>query len=223
MGTLLSCLRPGDPEDSEQPELSLCRCRTCFSCFVQPLWRGCNTLFRRRQVHHVPLPAERTINSAFTTRNADCSVIDTFHPPPRPLAYDDPRFSLQHGDVPLSGLDRSSSHSLEETESLRSCHKTCSETGTKDNSDGSKDGVKLHCSYLPLKNSSAETISRPAYYFPPSEDEDVCPTCLEEYTPENPKIILQCYHDYHLSCIYEWMERSEACPVCGKVMMFEET
>ncbi|XP_022775754.1 E3 ubiquitin-protein ligase At3g02290-like [Durio zibethinus] len=53
-----------------------------------------------------------------------------------------------------------------------------------------------------------------------SEDEDVCPTCLEEYIPENPRIVLQCSHSYHLSCIYEWMERSENCPICGKVIQF---
>jgi len=41
---------------------------------------------------------------------------------------------------------------------------------------------------------------------------------LAEYTEENPKIVTKCYHHYHLGCIYEWMERSENCPVCGKVM-----
>ncbi|OMO93531.1 Zinc finger, RING-type [Corchorus capsularis] len=55
------------------------------------------------------------------------------------------------------------------------------------------------------------------------EDEDDCPVCLEEYIPENPKIVLQCSHDYHLSCIYEWMERSETCPICSRVMIFDET
>lgn len=54
------------------------------------------------------------------------------------------------------------------------------------------------------------------------EEEDVCPTCLEEFTPDNPKITTHCRHDYHLSCIYEWQQRSEKCPVCAKVMVFEE-
>jgi hypothetical protein len=27
----------------------------------------------------------------------------------------------------------------------------------------------------------------------------------------------KCSHHFHLGCIYEWMERSESCPVCGKV------
>lgn len=42
--------------------------------------------------------------------------------------------------------------------------------------------------------------------------------CLAEYTTENPKIITECSHHYHLGCIYEWMERSDKCPVCGKVL-----
>ncbi|RWW26817.1 hypothetical protein GW17_00008785 [Ensete ventricosum] len=53
-----------------------------------------------------------------------------------------------------------------------------------------------------------------------SEDEDVCPTCLEEYRDDNPRTTLQCTHHFHLSCIYEWMERSETCPVCGRVSSF---
>jgi hypothetical protein len=38
-----------------------------------------------------------------------------------------------------------------------------------------------------------------------------------EYTPEDPKIMTKCSHHFHLGCIYEWMERSDSCPVCGKV------
>ncbi|KAF7000084.1 hypothetical protein CFC21_016036 [Triticum aestivum] len=53
-------------------------------------------------------------------------------------------------------------------------------------------------------------------------DEDDCPICLEEYDYENPKILLQCNHDFHLGCIYAWMERSQSCPVCTVVMMFKE-
>ncbi|CAI0454463.1 unnamed protein product [Linum tenue] len=33
----------------------------------------------------------------------------------------------------------------------------------------------------------------------------------------------KCSHHFHLGCIYEWMERSDSCPVCGKVMAFDET
>lgn len=71
-----------------------------------------------------------------------------------------------------------------------------------------------HCLFLDVE---------PECPCPMQEDEDVCPTCLEEYTVENPKIVTKCSHHYHLSCIYEWQERSETCPVCGAVMEFEET
>ncbi|CAH2066298.1 unnamed protein product [Thlaspi arvense] len=55
-----------------------------------------------------------------------------------------------------------------------------------------------------------------------ADDEDVCPTCFYEYTEDNPKIVLQCGHIFHLACIYEWMERSEVCPFCSKKMLFME-
>ncbi|KAK9707149.1 hypothetical protein RND81_07G176000 [Saponaria officinalis] len=54
------------------------------------------------------------------------------------------------------------------------------------------------------------------------DERDECPTCLEEYDAENPKIITECSHHFHLSCIYDWMERSNTCPVCSKVMVFHE-
>lgn len=55
------------------------------------------------------------------------------------------------------------------------------------------------------------------------EDEDVCPTCLEAYGEENPKIFAGCGHSFHLACIYEWLERSKTCPVCGQKMQFNES
>eukprot|EP00252_Welwitschia_mirabilis_P007182 TRINITY_DN1831_c0_g1_i2.p1 TRINITY_DN1831_c0_g1~~TRINITY_DN1831_c0_g1_i2.p1 ORF type:complete len:170 (-),score=33.24 TRINITY_DN1831_c0_g1_i2:471-980(-) len=55
------------------------------------------------------------------------------------------------------------------------------------------------------------------------DEEDVCPTCLEEYDEENPKIITKCEHHFHLACILEWMERSDTCPICDQEMVFNET
>ncbi|KAK8650899.1 hypothetical protein V6N13_140520 [Hibiscus sabdariffa] len=66
----------------------------------------------------------------------------------------------------------------------------------------------------PVRAKSQDGIG---YTYWSAEEEDVCPTCLEEYTPENPKIITECSHHYHLGCSYEWTERSENCPVCGKL------
>lgn len=54
-----------------------------------------------------------------------------------------------------------------------------------------------------------------------TEEEDVCPTCFEEYDLENPRIITKCEHHFHMSCILEWMERSDTCPICDQMMIFE--
>ncbi|XP_024005541.1 E3 ubiquitin-protein ligase ATL6 [Eutrema salsugineum] len=51
---------------------------------------------------------------------------------------------------------------------------------------------------------------------------DECPICLEEYESENPKLLTKCGHDFHLACILEWMERSEACPVCDKELVLNQ-
>ncbi|KAL3644600.1 hypothetical protein CASFOL_009780 [Castilleja foliolosa] len=53
------------------------------------------------------------------------------------------------------------------------------------------------------------------------DEEESCSTCFEEYDEENPKTILKCSHHYHLSCIYEWMERSVTCPTFDAVPGFE--
>ena len=39
---------------------------------------------------------------------------------------------------------------------------------------------------------------------------------------ENPKIFTNCHHHFHLSCIYEWLNRKQTCPICGTRMLFEE-
>ncbi|KAL9175872.1 hypothetical protein ABFS82_02G140300 [Erythranthe guttata] len=43
----------------------------------------------------------------------------------------------------------------------------------------------------------------------------------EEYDEENPKITTRCNHHFHLSCILEWMERSDTCPICDQEMIYE--
>lgn len=85
--------------------------------------------------------------------------------------------------------------------------------------DGSKDG--LHGQFKDSKKGSkgSRTASVASLV---SEDEDICATCLEGYTAENPKIWTNCHHHFHLACIYEWLERSETCPICATRLTFEE-
>ncbi|KXZ52858.1 hypothetical protein GPECTOR_8g24 [Gonium pectorale] len=61
---------------------------------------------------------------------------------------------------------------------------------------------------------------RPGAAFGPMQDEedDFCPTCLEAYTTENPKIFTECGHHFHMPCIYAWLERKDTCPMCESPM-----
>lgn len=56
------------------------------------------------------------------------------------------------------------------------------------------------------------------------ESEDVCPTCLETYATDNPKIETTCGHAFHLQCIVAWETRSGSkfCPICAKLMDYVE-
>uniref|UniRef100_A0A453FSS2 RING-type E3 ubiquitin transferase n=1 Tax=Aegilops tauschii subsp. strangulata TaxID=200361 RepID=A0A453FSS2_AEGTS len=132
--------------------------------------------------------------------------MNTFRCPPRPLPYDDPQFRHQTERHPLvAGHDKASTQSqkskLLEENNDADTRSTCA--------DQKADGPSL-------KDQSGGKKIGGAQVCVPSDSEDDCPICLEEYDYENPKIVLQCNHNFHLSCIYEWMERSQSCAVCAK-------
>ncbi|KAJ0981942.1 hypothetical protein J5N97_010197 [Dioscorea zingiberensis] len=221
MGSLLCCLRADDVEEEHaNSDTLVSRQCICLRCLIQQLSHAQYiVLFQRGELHAGPASVRRLPSSASDIAAEDSSLPNTYRSPPRPLPYDDPRCSRPRERL-TSRRDKCSSHSHEESEPLRrGFDQSDVETiADKEKQSGSKnEGVKLCCS-----NSSTDATSGSTYYFSSSEDEDVCPTCLEEYTSENPKIVMQCSHHFHLGCIYEWMERSEACPVCGKVMVFNE-
>lgn len=66
--------------------------------------------------------------------------------------------------------------------------------------------------------------SNAVYNLLEDEQEDVCPTCLECYAEDNPKISSTCGHSFHLQCIVAWETRSGSrfCPICAKVMEYVE-
>ncbi|KAG5593247.1 hypothetical protein H5410_043761 [Solanum commersonii] len=68
-----------------------------------------------------------------------------------------------------------------------------------------------------LEKSDELKKSNVLVLLPPQEE---CPICLEEYDAENPKMSTKCEHQFHLSCILEWMERSDTCPVCDQETVF---
>ncbi|GAB2232803.1 hypothetical protein Drorol1_Dr00011862 [Drosera rotundifolia] len=225
MGAVCCCLRVEDVEDYMNRNSLLYRNCICLNCFIRHFLLTYTSLFRRDEVQTLPSSIQAAAALTSTT-SLDNSLSDMYHSPPRPLPYDaDPRHFRLQRDGLVSRREKGSSHSHEETEPLRrSDINADSETissGGKWNAnceDGAKETKKSS-----VKLSTRKSVSEFAYVYSSSEDEDVCPTCLEEYTPENPKIMTKCSHYFHLGCIYEWMERSENCPVCGKVMAFEES
>ncbi|CAN6568176.1 unnamed protein product [Malus baccata var. baccata] len=127
----------------------------------------------------------------------ESSIPDTYRPPPPPLPYD-----MVFGSTDSDSARETISCSSFDTSA------TCGDLGESDCKvqEGSLDisPKKLGLS----KSNEPHGLEK--------EDEDVCPICLEEYETENPKFITKCKHHYHLSCILEWMERSDACPICDQ-------
>lgn len=112
---------------------------------------------------------------------------NTFHSTPRPLPYDaDPRYFRSRRDSLVSRRDKGSSHSHEETEPLRSDADLDSECFSV---EGSKWANKLIISGEVSKEEFSKSTRRflksktmaagKEDLYITSEDEDVCPTCLE--------------------------------------------
>ncbi|KAF8052398.1 hypothetical protein N665_1562s0009 [Sinapis alba] len=238
MGCVSSCFRVEDTEDYTNPSSnSINRNCPCPRCLVNSFLNLYITLFRRSETtRSLPSSLQATTTVSITSSSSyDNFMSNTFHSTPRPLPYDaDPGFFRSRRDSLVSRRDKGSSHSHEEAEPLRS------DADVVDSESFSVEGSKWGNSKLIISTGedSKEDFSKSTRRFLKSkamdaggnegvyvmsDDEDVCPTCLEEYTSENPKIVTKCSHHFHLSCIYEWMERSENCPVCGKVMEFNET
>ncbi|RDX79964.1 E3 ubiquitin-protein ligase [Mucuna pruriens] len=209
-----------DFEDYVNPNSPVYRNCVCLSCLIQNFLSVYASMFRRGDVHSIPSSVQ---GAASSTASLDNSLSDIYRSPPRPLPYDaEPRYFRLQRDGLVSRREKGSSHSNEETEPLRSdvdVDPESSNSGDKWNESACEAGSKVYRSNSKssLRLSSTKYSTGVGLVYASSEEEDVCPTCLEEYTKENPKIMTKCAHHFHLGCIYEWMERSDNCPVCGKL------
>ncbi|KAK4477541.1 hypothetical protein RD792_016770 [Penstemon davidsonii] len=220
MGAACCCLRV-DCEEFVNPNNSIYRNCICLRCFLQNFLHMYTSIFHREEDHALSTSAQGT-PSLSSSASLDNSLADMYRSPPRPLPYDaDPRYFRLQRDGLVSRREKGSSHSHEETEPLRTSEvdeeSEPLSNKNKWNEFTYDEGSKEYNSKASLKLSTAKGASGFAHIYTSNEDEDVCPTCLEEYTTENPKIVTKCSHHFHLGCIYEWMERSDNCPVCGKV------
>nr|XP_043607896.1 E3 ubiquitin-protein ligase RLIM-like [Erigeron canadensis]XP_043607897.1 E3 ubiquitin-protein ligase RLIM-like [Erigeron canadensis] len=203
MGSLCSCFRASEPDDesvdsddNEQvPESSGVVNRNAqdnFTLFLQNLSNKCEAVLGRRGIEAVPWSYQGPSSSQPTIPQIGSSGSSSGSGSGSGSAIS----FMRHG----KGSNRSRVEPepvCESNEGLKKCQPEIPFMAALDK-------VK----------SSINTISQ--------DDEDVCPICLEEYTIENPRIVTKCSHHYHLGCIYEWNERSETCPFCSKLMVFEE-
>ncbi|KAK3428619.1 hypothetical protein EUGRSUZ_E00115 [Eucalyptus grandis] len=126
----------------------------------------------------------------------EASIPDNFRPPPPPLPYD-----AVLGSLPIS------TDSVRESVCLDHTEPDCKAQSTAPL--GSPKAIEVSKS-----NDTDVSVA---------DEEDVCPICLEEYDEDNPRFITKCEHHFHLSCILEWMERSDVCPICDKIMEFDNS
>ncbi|KAG6783047.1 hypothetical protein POTOM_012478 [Populus tomentosa] len=221
MGAFCCCLSSDEHEEHAYPGSSIYRHCICLRFFFHQLLSGYGTMFHRLEGRTVsPTQGGNFLASTGVgTGLPDSSANDTQLSSSRPVPSDNDQ---RYDRLQRYGLvsRKSMTHFQEESQSLR---RNASSSGMeslgsvkKRNGVDSEDDNKL--GYSESEKSLATKVTHGLTYVQPSTaDEDVCPTCLDEYTPENPKIMTRCSHHFHLGCIYEWLERSESCPICGKV------
>lgn len=188
----------------------------CLRYFFHQLLGGYSAMFHRLEDRSIASPIQSTTSLTSTELGTapDNSLSGTYLSVPRPAPYDaDQRLSRVQRNGLVFRREKSMNNFQEESQPLRRSLSSSGieplAAGKKWNRVDSKEEYKTAGSESSEKFLSAKATHGFIYSLPPPEDEDVCPTCLEEYTPENPKIITRCSHHFHLGCIYEWMERSE--------------
>lgn len=226
MGAVCCCLRD-ECEDYANLNSSVFRNCVCLRCFMQGCVHVYVSIFQRGEEQTNSSVTQGT--GSFSSTTSENSLSDMYRSPPRPLPYDaDTRYFRLQRDGLVSRREKGTSHSQEESNPLRMSDSDADSeplvAASKWNESTCEEGSKEYDPKSAVRLSMGRMSGTGfAHIYSSSEDEDVCPTCLEEYTTENPKIITKCSHHYHLGCIYEWMERSDSCPVCGTTMEFDET
>ncbi|KAH7532787.1 hypothetical protein FEM48_Zijuj04G0059200 [Ziziphus jujuba var. spinosa] len=182
MGSVCCCLNVQDFEDYMNPNSSVYRNCICLSCFIQNVLNVYASIFQRGEVHSLPSSVQGAASMS-STASYDNSLADMYRSPPRPLPYDaDPRYFRLQRDGLISRREKGSSHSHEESEPLRGdvdAENESLSTGDKWNESACEDGSKEQRSKSSIKFSSAKTTTGVINFYTSSEDEDVCPTCLE--------------------------------------------
>ncbi|XP_027351623.1 probable E3 ubiquitin-protein ligase RHB1A [Abrus precatorius] len=168
-----------------------------------PVYYYCPPTFEERESLTFNDGTTPSLNAGFLVGlNLEVSNPDTFRPPPVPLPY----------DTILGGSASTDSESGRETVSSFEALIT--------HEDSEESDCKAQVNSAPISPRKAELSKSNEFQVLVTEEEDVCPICLEEYDVENPRNLTKCEHHFHLCCILEWMERSDSCPICDQEMIF---
>lgn len=169
--------------------------------------------YPRVSEEHQPLSSHTGTTTVISTGflvdpNLETSIPDTYRPPPAPIPYDANRTASANQSVEESntGVSYESTRNISNKSDVKVQSDTVLDSSKEVEDELEKSGE--------LKKSNEPMVSV-------LEEEECCPTCLEEYDAENPKIITKCEHHFHLACILEWLERSDTCPVCDQEMIFD--
>ncbi|XP_039021230.1 E3 ubiquitin-protein ligase At3g02290-like [Hibiscus syriacus] len=190
MDSVCSCLHAEDFEDYMNPNSNIYRNCLCLGCFFQNFIHTCTTLFQRGELHSVPSSIQG-IASMNSSASLDNSLSNMYFSAPWPLPCDsDTRYFRLQCNGLVSRLEKGSSHSQGELEPLRGEDDAGPDSlslrrGEKWNAC-EQGSTEQHSKSSQLSSTKTSVGIENIY---PLEEEDICPTCLEEYTVENPKII----------------------------------
>ncbi|PON62909.1 43kDa postsynaptic protein [Parasponia andersonii] len=189
--------------------------------------------YPRSSEENVPLSSHHNPPSTLSTgllvdTNLDTSSPDTYRPPPAPVPYD---VALGHPHSPPVVQEICG----DKNSAVAQSQATTNSDSVQEVAGGNVQDPLPKCEDLKESDCKTETVfeidaakelevelsKKVESVVLTTEEEDVCPICLEEYDRENPKLATKCDHHFHLACILEWMERSESCPVCDQEMIFD--
>eukprot|EP00249_Psilotum_nudum_P020397 c27683_g1_i1 orf=1317-2027(+) len=206
----------------------------CFRCCVHLFLHMYTGLFRTAEGRDLSSAMQSMGTSAsaglLVATSVDISSPDTYRAPPRPLPYDtEQRYVRLQREGLVSRREKIGLSQLHGGE-IEPSRRVDSDSGEqmpiiqrRNGVDYGEQSQEYHPDSPSGQWQSTKPIGRINSMMSLGDDEDVCPTCLEGYNDNDPKISTQCGHHFHLGCIYEWMERSKHCPICDQEMILNES
>lgn len=144
-----------------------------------------NAPFQRLDGRSVPSPiqgATSSVSSGTGTTVVNNSSIDTQFSVPRPSPFDaDQRYSRLQRDGLVSRRDKSMTHLQEDAQQLRRNSSATESLGSGKKRSGvdTEEDCKLGQSETSEKDLASKLAYGLTYVQPSSDDDDVCPTCLD--------------------------------------------